>query len=109
MCAPVLDQPIVFAASVTSVPDGQNSVIESCLTAEPTVVDAGPGIETSAVSVLEIHTSGASVNEYIYIVCFRKLTEGRRFVIESCLTAEPSVVDAGPGINTSGVSVLEIN
>jgi len=47
MCAPVLDQPIVFAASVTSVPDGQNSVIESCLTAEPAVVDAGPEIDTS--------------------------------------------------------------
>jgi len=49
--------------------EGQNSVIESCLTAEPAVVDAGPGIETSAVSVLEIHTSGAFVNEYILTSC----------------------------------------
>jgi len=29
---------------------------------------------------------------------FRKLSEGQRFVVESCLTAEPVVVDAGPGI-----------
>jgi len=38
--------------------EGQNSVVESRLTAEPAVVDAGPGIETSGVSVLEIHISG---------------------------------------------------
>jgi len=40
-------------------------------------------------------------------VCFRKLTEGLNSVIESCLTAELAVVDAGPGIETSAVSVLE--